>query len=622
MKYKIVLFVILFPVFVRAQTAARIDTLVNQLIDGLRMSWTMGIDNNSRSVDLKAYNKFKTLFATDATIDDDFNFRFIPGKKAGTYAVDIKSKPFDLYAHDVALEISKLRIDNDTILYKNPDSLIVEIRRTVWAEKPRKYLFQDTDSLVNSILSFHKDVEFEKNSGKERDDEYAAMKKNLKGKILRNPDSVYQFRTSSTLRIHMIMIKDSVDSKVDVKIKTIETILKNATVECLNDDDKDGILNGEDSCRIANNCKNPYGDFTANGMPDYDLDGVPDATDKCPVTYTSKAGNQGCPTSFFINQSQIEGFIGAQLNSADINLPELNQLGYVDQSGNNATDVLQSEKGILKNPGSKPGISVGGNYIFYFGTRRRNTGVSIGFTYSAFKADYQLEAPMIYTFKSSDGTNNYRRQVSIISLNEEISYHIINLPVMFDFRFKPGIKAKQKLVINLKAGPSVMIFRNSSDYNANIDLGGLYQVDTIRQDAITYYDHFDAGSRWNVLITPQSINTQNPNPGAGTVFSRLYAASANYDFASNKNYRDTKKLSRTTVAINLGCDIQYNISRFHENGMAVKLGAYFVYAPLPERKQKYIPLDRTSDEFNSIYNSTAKSNYSTFGIIAGFVYSF
>ncbi len=615
MNYKIVLFIILFPVVVGAQSVGRQDSLmINKVISDLKDSWTLGIDNNSKSVDLKVYNKFKALFDSNATIDDDFNYQFIPEKKTGKYVISIKPKPFDLYAHDVALEVSKMIIEypspNDSVGQWQGNTISVRVERKVWAEKPRKYVLKDVDSLAKTIVSYHPEIEFEK---KTEISDRQMMLVNLRKSIQQNPDSVYQFYSTSALQIVLIKINDT------IKIKSINNPGKTLAVKCRNDNDMDAVLNGEEADSIA---ANEYGDFTANGRPDDDFDGVPNAIDKCRYTYSSTKSNQGCPDSYFITNSQHEVFLGLQQNSADINLPELNQLGYRDESGNDAMDVLQSDKGILKDPGKIPGIYAGYNFSYYFGEKRRNTGISIGFTYTSFKADYQLMQPIVYTYKSSDGTNQYRRQVKIKSLKEVIAYNIINLPVMFNFRFKPF--DSQKFVVNMKAGPSFMIFNNTSDYNASVNFGGLYQVDTVSKDAITYYDRFDPGSKWNVILTPESINAQNPNPGAGTVFSQLFALSNNYDFASNKNYRENIKLTRITVAFNVACDFQYNITKgsYNEKGMALKLGVHFVYAPLPERKDKYIPLDKTTDEFNSIYNSSAKSSYSAVGGNLGFVYRF
>ena len=69
-----------------------------------------------------------------------------------------------------------------------------------------------------------------------------------------------------------------------------------------------------------------------------------------------------------------------------------------------------------------------------------------------------------------------------------------------------------------------------------------------------------------------------------------------YDFANNKNYVGTQKNSvRLAVAKNLGFDLQRQISKT----LAFRIGAHFVYAPLPGRNEKYKPIDKTSDPFQS-----------------------
>lgn len=72
------------------------------------------------------------------------------------------------------------------------------------------------------------------------------------------------------------------------------------------------------------------------------------------------------------------------------------------------------------------------------------------------------------------------------------------------------------------------------------------------------------------------------------------------------------------VAINIGVDAQLRITE----DWFVKFGLQFVYAPLQERKERYKPIDKTTDEFQSIYNSSAKSNYSALSVNMGFVYNF
>lgn len=594
MKYKIVLFIILFPVFAMAQTKNSPERVLRDLVD----SWTLGVDSTSEAVNIRTYNKFKNLFVLNATVEDDFNAVYHYGSKSYKINTTGTPKPFYVYAHDVALQVSKLRIDtvSTEINAADPQNISITIKRTVYAEKKRQYVIGNTKAYVDSLIRIRPATTKDTNGIKD-----------LTEKLNNTKDSLYKFSGTSSLVINIMY--DEGDSTF--KIKNINTAFLN--IKCVNDDDSDGIVNTDDSL------VNTKGDFTANGMPDADLDGVTDTTDKCPNTYGDK-NNKGCPLNYFITNNKFDGFIGLQLNSAKINLPELNNLGYVDEAGKDAMDVLQSQKGVLKNPGLAAGLFAGGNFTHYFGKDKRQIGISVGFTYARFNADYQLTTPVVYTYKSNDGVNDYRRQVTIDSLKEGIKYNILNFPVLFNYRWHFGKEditdGKKKWVINVKAGPSLMLFNATSSYNAYISFGGLYQTDA---NGITYNDLFDTAAISNVYITADRIITRNPDRPADEVFKELHDADAGYDFADSKNYLDTKKnASRITVAINLAFDMQRQIS----DAWAFKFGAHIVYAPLPERKEKYIPADKTTDPYLSIYNSNAKSNYSAFGFNAGFVYNF
>ncbi len=599
MKYKILLFIILFPVFALAQTKAGMDSLIKNTLTELKNSWTLGVDSNSNTVDIRLFNKFKELFDTSATVADDFNvfYLFDPKTNSGTYVVDTTQKTFDTYAHDIALQVSKLRIDTlGTALIKIIDAqnITVEIKRVVYIEKARFFILPDTGSFAAKIISSRsKKIRFQ-NAG-----DAIEMAANLKDKIADNPGALYQFADTSTLLIKMAFNeKENI-----VKIKSIR-VLSNK-IKSLNDADEDAIL---DRSPKEDNLKNNFGDFTASGMPDYDLDGVPNNIDKCPETYGTKT-NHGCPVSYFSTRKQVDGFVGLQLNSAKINLPELNNLGYRDESGNDAVRVLESKKGLLKNPRLLPGLYGGGDITYYFG-RRKKIGLSVGFTYTSFKANYELTEPINYTFKSSDGVDFYRRQIIISNLSEEIDYSVINLPVMYNYRGRLF-----KLLVNFKAGPSLMLFNNRSDYNAIVDIGGIYQVDP-NENKIVYDPFFDPVSIYNVYVTTQGINNQSTDPGAANVFSQL--SGKNYDFISNGNYRGKKKLYRTTVGFNVDLEGQNNI-----NGqLAIKVGVHVVYAPLFTKTEKYKPIDKSTDEFRSIYNSSAKSSYSAFGMNVGIICNF
>ncbi len=616
MKYGIVLFIILFPVFALAQgkvynDSTSIDLLKRNVWADLKDSWTLGIDSNSGEVDIRVYNKYKSLFDSGATVPDDMNvfYQLDPSGRSGTYKTSTTQIPFEIYAHDLALQLKGIAFDSiitvDSAATLN--TLEYTIRRTAIVQKTGEFVIQDTTLFVDTRIKSRKDdpIEFEIPGDADK------MKKGFMQKLKNYKDSVYRFGITQTL--HIIIKYDRYnDGDSSCKIISIKNIPEGYKISCLNDDDNDAVLNQDDRS------ENP-GEFTANGRPDADFDGVPDdgpieGKDNCPKTFGLK--NHGCPLSYFSTKNQAEVFVGLQLNAAKINLPELNNLGYRDASGRDAIDVLQSKKGVLLNPGSVTGICAGGSYAYFFGGKRKRTGISVGFTYSGFTARYTLTEPIVYTFKSSDGINDYRRQIAINSLAEEIGYSVFNFPVLFNYRSLIG--KENKTVFNFKAGPSLVLFRNTSNYNATIDFGGLYQVDSVNRNKITFYDHFDQGSSWNVLVTPSGINSQNTNPGANSVFAQLFTNSKNYDFAGNKNYRDKTSLTRATVALNVALDVQRQISP----GVAIKAGAHFLYAPLFEKKEKYIPVNKTTDTYNSIYNSTAASSYSAFGMNVGFVYNF
>jgi hypothetical protein len=596
MKCRIVVLIIFLPLFASAQNKETIDSLAKSKLTDLLDTWSLGI-SDSADLDIEVFNKFKRLFDSSATIDDDLNvfYEYAGVKKPGVYRASGKPEPFDIYAHDIALAV---QIKNITIV--NPGSIvdsnsndpmkrIFRIGRDVDFKKTGKFVLPGTyaDAVMKS-----RSIEPKSESSKRDFILNAGIKK--------NEDSIYKFTSKETLRVTMAF-----NSGLNTVTITGIKIISNE-IRCTNDADGDAVTASQDSLS-----KIP-GDITANGRPDYDLDGIADKDDKCSTTFGTII-NKGCPIEYFYTKYEFDLFLGWQSNSAKINLPELNQLGYLE-SGKDAIDVLQSKKGVLKNPGQTSSISAGGNFIYYFGKRKKKSGISVGIDYTRFNPkEYKLVEPMVYTFKSFDGTDYYRRQITI-SNKEDINYNVFNLPVMFNYRWHPG--KKNNSVIKLQAGPSLIIFKNISNYNAVIDFGGIYQIDTIQKNRIVYYDPFNNTSIYNIFLTSDSINIQSQNPGANNVFQQL-KNSGNYDFESKKNYIGKQNLQRLSVAFNIGLDLQQKISE----GLTIKFGATFVYGPLSERKEKYKPIDKTSDEFQSVYYSTEKSYYSAFGANVGLVYN-
>jgi hypothetical protein len=166
MKHISVLLFFFLPLSAFGESGGGKDALAKNLITELEDCWTLGIDSNNRMVDIAAYNKYKSLFDTSAIVDDDLAFRFVPGRSLGMYELHATPKDFDEYAHDAALQVSKFRIDSVSEPRKLivSDSVIYEIDRIVYVEKPVKYVLQNADVLTTSILDNHPGIRFERRS--------------------------------------------------------------------------------------------------------------------------------------------------------------------------------------------------------------------------------------------------------------------------------------------------------------------------------------------------------------------------------------------------------------------------------------------------------------------------
>ena len=202
MKHTIILLIILFPMLAHAQKkVANLDSLVKNVIQELKDSWTLGVDSNSNTPDIGIYNKYKKLFDINATVDDDLNIQYIPGKGKGNYSINSIPGDFDVYAHDVALQVNKFRIDSVTTEEKFffNEAMTYEIKRMIFIEKPAKYVLNNTMELANAMLANHKGINFE-NKSKSRKSPEKEIIESLIEKIRKNPDSLYQFNITSTMR--------------------------------------------------------------------------------------------------------------------------------------------------------------------------------------------------------------------------------------------------------------------------------------------------------------------------------------------------------------------------------------------------------------------------------------
>lgn len=561
----------------------------------------MGIDTGNNSSDIRDFNHYKELFDLNATVDDEFNIFFRPDsvKRTKPYQLDSIAKSFDEYASKIRLNVAHLTIDTFYITKSNLDNvndLSYEVKRSVIAYKTRKYVIDNGGAYFDTLLASRKKIEFPKKDN--RDSMLNEIRKEVINYINATADTIYQFKSTATLRISLISIGDTV-----LKIKKIERLKDGFEFRCLNDADSDGVVDGEDK-------SNKPGDLISQGYPDYDLDKTIDSLDANDYLY-GDLSNSGVPKNYFKYNFSVDGFIGIQINSSQMNLPEPVNTGY------NEVDALQSEKGEVSKSKLIPSLNIGGNFRWFFGSGSKRSGISAGFTYTKFTASYEIASPVIYTYKAWDGNYNYRRRITIeAGSKEKITSAVLNVPVLFNYRWMFGKKNDWNFLIS--AGPSLLMFNGTSDYFVSLSAEGIYQTALNGSDyAITYEDFLNEGANTNVYITGTAINNQNPSPGAATVFELLN--DNGYDFKNNIIKSGTqKKLNRTTFAINANADLHYFITK----RFAFKGGFSMVYAPLNESSGSYKTIENTYDNYNSLFNAKAKTNYISFGLHAGFINEF
>jgi len=604
MKYTITILILFLPVLSMAQTGKlKTDTaVINELIS----TWTVGLpEERDEPVNIRVFNNFKNLFLPDALVYDDINAVYNPASLDDPAPYKTQAKTVATYAHDLSLQFKNLKIDSIyNISYQrngNSDSVIwVTLIKKISGEKYRQYVIEDIPSLVDSLINF-KTEKFHIERAKENEQRIIDT---IEYRFNNYSNKIYLFEATNKLRIKLVKFNDT------IRISSISNESTIIRAHCANDNDNDGIIDVEDGCSKT------AGDLTARGCPDNDLDGVPNAEDACNDIYGGR-GNSGCPIDYFTSNINLAAFVGVQMNSVNLSMPVLDQLGY------NSVDFNESKQGSLTNPNLIISPAVGADFTYFFGKRKKNIGVSGGITYTSFTAAYEINDSAVYTFLANDGVNDYRRRITWRSgSTEELQYGIVNLPLLFRYRMVVG-KSKSfdtphRWDIEFAIGPSYMLFNTTSKYNANIDFEGLYQIDSINHN-FTYTDYFDNSSSWNVLLTANGINGQSSSPGADSVFTALSDAAAGYDFASDKNYSgETKNADRGGFALNARFDANYKLDA--RGTFAFKLGANAVVAPLPDQSTGYQLINKTTDPYNSIYNAQQKSTYFSIGLHAGIVW--
>ena len=385
----------------------------------------------------------------------------------------------------------------------------------------------------------------------------------------------YSFYNEDTLLLTIQILTDR-----SVKIVNIAKVGSN--LKCLNDKDTDGVIDESDEC------PEKPGLISLNGCPDQDGDGLPDEKDDCPE-FAGPKSNGGCPESTFAYQFVFSGGIGYQLNNNKIKAED-GTIGYpgLDEG---ASSTLPQVNHISGN-GS---LVINANIAYYFGKSKvdRNIGVSLGFTATNYTARYEIKnVKYVYTGSYID-QSQYKRIVTLRKGYEDLSFSILNFPLMLKYK----AKMTSKIAFELGAGVSLVSFISNlkSSSTATFDFEGV-------EESID----------WN--NTGAGIESHMFNPDANLYFDSL--GTRGYDFALNKDVKpETATFTKYKLGYNASADLFYHITK----NKAIKLGMMFTYSPSKEKNSGYQMVNATEDSYKSVYSSNVKTSYTALAFNVGII---
>ncbi len=400
----------------------------------------------------------------------------------------------------------------------------------------------------------------------------AALERNIQGTNTRK----FTFFNEDTL---LIMI--GIQPDMSVKITGIKMIGSN--IKCLNDDDIDGVINE------ADDCPNEKGVIALKGCPDRDGDGLPDHKDDCP-DFAGPASNGGCPPSTFAYQFVFSAGAGYQINNNILKARE-GTIGYPGLEKSSSSTLAD-----IEHNGTDGSIVINANVAYYFGKSKanRNKGISVGFTATNYTGQYDIKN-VKYVFTGFYASNeSYKRIVTLRKGHEDLSFSILNFPVMLKYK----TKLTAKLAAEVGAGISLVSFITNLKASSS---------------ATFNFEGIDDGSNW--YNVGDSINNHWFNPDANLYFDSLLTG-VGYDFSLNKEVSPhTNTFNKFKLGYIASADLFYHITKKN----ALKFGVSFAYSPSKEKNSDYQMANATKDSYNSVYSSNIRTTYTALAFNVGII---
>lgn len=411
----------------------------------------------------------------------------------------------------------------------------------------------------------------------------------------------YNLTNQDTLLIELKVLPDK-----SVKISKITALGSNLRV--LNDLDLDGVIDSKDIC------KEQKGKLSLNGCPDRDNDNIPDRNDDCPDVPGS-VSNHGCPASDFASKWMFSLTTGYSINRNKISQPGSAELGY-------DTEILDKNRSAvrIKNPGYTSALKWGADLTCFYGKSKSGIGrgIGLGFYYSRYKANYNLDGTRLVFHAFDDVTVNpegYRRIVNLRHLEERNTFAVIQIPLQYKLRSKMNAKWAWEAGLGLTF---YHISISTELVNKVIFVEGYQQYDST--SFLPYYNPAQGPSFSDVPLIQEfiagKIGVSNPE----LLFMMLHERAPVYDFGSGETILEKKKVKdQTGISVRAGFKVSYFVS----SRTALMAGLEGDYAPAAlklskKESQNFNPEGKkTPDHYNPVFNSSAKTSFISLGLQLG-----
>jgi len=200
----------------------------------------------------------------------------------------------------------------------------------------------------------------------------------------------------------------------------------------------------------------------------------------------------------------------------------------------------------LQGPSTIQSLALGANLAYFF-TRNKRLGISLGTDLTNYSATYTVIDPAIYTFKSNDGVNDYRRRITLQAGSfEKINYSLLNFPLLFTYRYR---QENWRRIIRCPIGfwslvQTSLLFSLILRHNSNISFEGFIKLTLQLRNLHTkiYFILHLHGMYGSLLIA--SMPSQNLPE---LIPYLVYWMKAGYDFASKKNYTGKDNIRRPAL---------------------------------------------------------------------------